>query len=201
MVVTIGVDQCLDRHPQKARRLPWIDAGLHEPRRRGVPENMRQGNAVIERKSIGVAAGLAFLAPGYDAMRDIRNLKAALSDTARDLPEWAPTCPEHQATDEILKRGRVVERAMQRMVETLLSVSDGQKFLSKRNIGKIHRWGNRPSSPFSRFDLKIEDRGLLVRSNTFAGDHYANVLIADQSDRDLPSMNDSSITHIRKMVA
>jgi hypothetical protein len=41
MVMTINAIQHLDRHAEKARRFPFVDAVLHQPGRRGVPQRVR----------------------------------------------------------------------------------------------------------------------------------------------------------------
>ncbi|WP_157865890.1 hypothetical protein [Mesorhizobium japonicum] len=148
----------------------------------------RLGSTVIQKMSIGTAAGLRLLADGYDVALDMRQLKAALIDAAKPLPEWAPTSPEHPSTDEILRRGRFVERAMKHMVFALADVEDGTRFFARKNLALIHRWGNRPETPFSQFEMKLSDRQLLVRSDTFVGRHYANVIVPERvtSTDDLP---------------
>jgi hypothetical protein len=41
VVVTADPVEHLNRHTEKASRFPFVDASLHEPRCRGVPQRMR----------------------------------------------------------------------------------------------------------------------------------------------------------------
>ncbi|CAN7370017.1 hypothetical protein [Aminobacter ciceronei] len=161
----------------------------------------RTGNAVIQRKSIGRASGLKFLAYGYDVKRDVRHLQTALTDAAQPLPDWSPTTPEHPATDEILKRGRMVARAMRSMLATLASIDDGQRFFARKNLLLLHRWGNRPNTPFARFEISVDGRQVLFRSDSFAGLHYANVVVPEGTHTALPPANDPDVVFIERKVA
>lgn len=42
VMVTVDLLHHIDRHPDQARRLPWIDASLQHPGHRGVPQHMRR---------------------------------------------------------------------------------------------------------------------------------------------------------------
>lgn len=137
----------------------------------------RNGNAVIQRKLLGTADGLSFLSRGYDVNKEVRRTKSALATVEDQLPEWTPSSPEHPSTAEILKRGRLVEKSLQRVPDVLTAVNDGLSFLRKQNIALIHQWGNRSDNPYVRFEMKIVERQLHVRCDSFGGAHYANVII------------------------
>lgn len=139
----------------------------------------RLGNAVVQSKSIGKAAGLRFLWEGYSAARDLRQMKSALADSEHPLPEWHATSPEHPATDEIIRRGRMLEKALRNMLPALADIQDGIGFFAPKNVGLIHRWGNRPQTPFAKFEFGLAGRQLLVRCRSIAGEYFANVLIPD----------------------
>lgn len=161
----------------------------------------RSGNAVIQRKSIGKADGLKFLAEGYDVARGVRLLQSALSDAENPLAEWSPTSPEHAATEDVLKRGRIVEKAMRSMLVILASIGDGQTFLVRKNLLLLHRWGNRPSTPFIRFEISVDGRQVLFRSESFAGAHYANVIVPEGTNNSLPPANDPDVKFFEKKAA
>jgi len=160
----------------------------------------RHGNVVIQRKSIGKAAGLKFLAEGYDVARDTRRLKMGLSDAERALPEWAPMNPEHPGTEEILKRGQFVEKVMRDMLATLALIMDGQEFLKRKHLSMLHRWGNRPGTPFGRFEIKADANQVLVRSDTYAGIHYANVNVPARAHHPIPVVH-TDVAIIQKKVS
>ena len=42
MMVAVDLVEHLDAHAEKARRLPFVDAGLHQPRRCRVAQRMRR---------------------------------------------------------------------------------------------------------------------------------------------------------------
>lgn len=161
----------------------------------------RNGNPVIQEKLIGTAAGLRFLSRGYDVEKRIRQIKSALGTVEVELPEWAPSSPEHPATEEILKRGRLVEKSIQRIPELLADINDGLLFLRRKNLSLVHRWGNRMDTPFARFEIKSDDRQLQVRSNSFAGDHYTNVLIPAAAKLAPAKSPDPVIEQLIRMVA
>jgi hypothetical protein len=46
MMVSVHAIEHLDRHSEKAGRFPFVDAGLHEPGRRGVPQGVRHDLAL-----------------------------------------------------------------------------------------------------------------------------------------------------------
>ncbi|MBT1155751.1 hypothetical protein J1C56_09115 [Aminobacter anthyllidis] len=188
-----GYSQFLHRELAQTNGELFVDADL------GMKD--RLGNAVIQRKAIGRAHGLKFLAEGYDVKRDVCQLQSALADAAHPLPGWSPTTPEHPATEEILKRGRMVERAMRSMLATLASIEDGQKFFARKNLQTLHRWGNRPNTPFARFEISVDGRQVLFRSESFAGPHYANVVVPEGAHTPLPPANDPDVVFIERKVA
>jgi len=161
----------------------------------------RNGTAVIQEKLIGTAAGLRFLSRGYDVEKRIRQTRSALSTVEVELPEWIPSSPEHPATAEILKRGRLVEKSIQRIPGLLADINDGLLFLRRKNLSLIHQWGNRMDTPFARFEIKSDDRQMQVRSNSFAGDHYANVLIPAAAKLAPVKTPDPAIEQLIRMVA
>lgn len=161
----------------------------------------RNGNAVIQEKLIGTAAGLKFLSRGYNVEKQVRQAKSALATAEVDLPKWEPSSPEHPATTEILKRGRLVENSIQRIPRTISDINDGLLFLQKRNLFLIHQWGNRMDTPFARFEIKNDDRQLRVRSNSFAGDHYANVIILGAAKLEPAKALDPQVEQLIRMVA
>lgn len=139
----------------------------------------RLGNAVVQSKAIGKAVGLRFLWEGYSAARDLSQLKSALSHTEHPLPRWEATSPEHPATDEIIKRGRALEKALRTILPTLGDVRDAMEFFAPKNVALISRWGNRPQTPFVKFEFRLSDRQLLIRVRSIAGEYFANVLLPD----------------------
>lgn len=65
----------------------------------------------------------------------------------------------------------------------------------------IQRWGNRPQTPFERFEIKLSDRQVLIRSNTFAGDHYANVILPEGLQLSAPDQANPYVAVVASMVA
>lgn len=161
----------------------------------------RNGNAVIQQELIGTAAGLSFLTHGYNVALDVRRARSALATGEDQLPDWAPSSPEHPSTNEILKRGRLVEKALQRIPGVLAEINDGLLFLQRRNIALIHQWGNRMDNPYVRFEIKIDDRQLRVRSSSIAGDYYANVIIPAGAKLTPTADIAPEISHLMRMVA
>lgn len=161
----------------------------------------RHGNAVIQRKQLGTANGLRFLDRDYDISRQVKRGRSALSTVEDDLPEWTPSSPEHPSTDEILKRGQLVQRALERIPEMLEDIKDGLLFLRPRNIAMIHQWGNRVDNPYTRFEVKSDDRQVRIRCNSFAGEHYANVVIPPGAKLAVDNLPAPDLTPLTSMVA
>lgn len=148
----------------------------------------RHGEAVIQKRSLGVAAGLRFLAHDFDVAGILRRARMGEQALRVPLPEWKAETPEHPATDAILKAGRGVERVLKAVPAARDGMLDAQAFLKGKNLALIQRWGSHPASPFSRLEIKRDERQLFVRSNTYRGQHYANVLVPPETADPLPSV-------------
>ena len=59
MVVSVSLGEHFNGHPEEAGGLPHIDAGLHEPGRRRVSQDVRSHLAVKPRVSDGRGESLA----------------------------------------------------------------------------------------------------------------------------------------------
>lgn len=161
----------------------------------------RNGNAVIQKKIIGTAAGLEFLRESFAPLSILRTVKMALEGTAVDLPEWAAVAPEHPATSDILKLGRNVERALEKFPQARAELEDAAKFLSRKNVDLLHRWGSAGSSPFLVFEMKMKGGQLIARTTSYAGQHYANVPVPDEATLIVPPANHPAFGWAKEIVA
>lgn len=162
----------------------------------------RAGNAVLQRRIIGTAAGLSFLKLDARPCRVLRTARAALAKTSIALPDWKAASPEHAATDDILRLGRGVAKALRDIPEAIDVVRDGQAFLRAKNVALIHRWGNRTDTPFTLFHMDRNGRQLTIRVSSYAGRFFASPLAASDHLTDiLPERQDGTVQWLKGIEA
>lgn len=161
----------------------------------------RHGKPVIQKKIIGTAAGLEFLREAFAPVAILQMVKKAMEGTAIDLPEWAAVTPEHPMTSDILRLGRNVERALEKFPQARIEIEDAAKFLKRKNVDLLQRWGSSGSSPFLVFEMKMKGGQLIARTASHAGQHYANVPVPDEAALIVPPANHPAFAWAKEVVA
>jgi hypothetical protein len=159
----------------------------------------RLGNAVMQERVIGTASGLLFLAEGAQAHRAAKRAKMVMSFLENPLPAWEPSTPEHPATEEVLRVGRAVSKALKELPRVRDTLKDAQDFIEAKNIANIHRWGRNPQSGFGSFEMRRDGKQLFIRATTFAGRFYANVLLPKKLSEPIPANDHPMLTLITGM--
>jgi hypothetical protein len=159
----------------------------------------RHGKVVRQTQVIGTGAGLAFLRASFAPVKVVRRAKAALAATEFELPEWEPMTPEHQATEDILKLGRNLEKSLQDLPDARDAIEDAGRFLSAKNIRLLNRWGSAPSSPYAAFEMKTRGKQLVVRIRSFTGRYYANATVPEEKELKVPDAMDPAMAWAKGM--
>lgn len=160
------------------------------------------GEAIFQKRIIGTASGLSYLAPSSRPVRALGNARAALAKAEAALPHWQASSPEHPSTGDILRLGRGVASALRKVPDVLDIVRDAQSFLDPKNIGLINRWGNRSDTAYSLFQMERKSRQLVIRVRSYAGDFFASPLAASEYlNADLPAVNDETLQWLKELAA
>lgn len=135
------------------------------------------GAKVYEDRLIGTVVGLSFIAVSFDPVGALKKAKAILDDMERPLPPWTPGQSDPDAEAEILKRGAAVNSVSLIISQQIDLVREAQRFLAKSNLALLEKWGHHSGSPFASLVCRMEGNQLVMRSNSFAGDHYSKPIV------------------------
>jgi hypothetical protein len=98
MVMAIDALHHLDRHPEEARCLPEVDAGLHQPCRCGVPQDVRRDALADTGRGHRAAEALAHRAHRLAVPLDHRVLGDAEALPAPQVSQKARRQPDGRLT-------------------------------------------------------------------------------------------------------
>lgn len=156
-----------------------------------VTENLgmkdRNGNAVVQRKSIGRAQGMSLFDEDFEPKTALRLCMLAINDLSLPLPQWKPTMEKDEPTNEILRRGGAMEKAIRQLAIIRDGLADAQQFFEAKNLRAITRWATAADNgAFSEFELKRDARQLLLRARSLKGAFYANIMVPETTFDKLP---------------
>ena len=77
-------------------------------------------------------------------------------------------------------------KMMKAVRETVALIDNAQRFLSSFTMSLLERWGRNEQSPFRSLTFTQTGKQILLRSVSFAGEHYANALVPDAALTNLP---------------
>ncbi|MBZ9926806.1 hypothetical protein [Mesorhizobium sp. BR1-1-4] len=146
----------------------------------------QKGQVILDTVVLGQAYGYVFLKRGFGPQNVLREAKAFLATMDTPLPAWSPGETNDAATLEILSRGGQAIKMMGAVRETVALISSAQLFLGNFTLALLERWGRNEQSPFGSLAFNKSGNQLLLRSVSFAGEHFANALFPDATLADLP---------------
>ncbi|WJR67251.1 hypothetical protein QTA58_00305 [Neorhizobium sp. CSC1952] len=160
-----------------------VDTGLRDQRRRKVYETVQ----------IGTLVGREFLENKAPA-KTLRAILRTLDGIDEPLPNWTPGDESNDALDEILRRGREIIPAIQKMKLVRDYVADARLFLHENNLKLFERWGELENSPFERLEFRRRGSWIFLDSVSFHGRHKAYFRISEDMFMPLPEASDSSFS-------
>ncbi|TIW62988.1 MAG: hypothetical protein E5V48_02705 [Mesorhizobium sp.] len=139
----------------------------------------QKGQVVLETVVLGTVYGYVFLKKGFAPQNVLREAKAFLATMDSPLPPWSPGGTDDAATTEILTRGDQALKMMKAVRETVALVGSSRMFFDVATLGLLERWARNEQSPFRSLTFGRSGNQLLLRSDTFAGQHFANAILPD----------------------
>ncbi|RWC76086.1 MAG: hypothetical protein EOS30_09845 [Mesorhizobium sp.] len=146
----------------------------------------QKGQVILDTVLLGQAYGYVFLKRGFGPQNVLREARGFLTTMDTPLPAWSPGGTNDAATLEILSRGGQAIKMMSAVRETISLISSAQLFLGNFTLALLERWGRNEQSPFRSLVFNKSGKQLLLRSVSFAGEHFANALFPDITLADLP---------------
>lgn len=160
----------------------------------------RNGNTVVQRKSIGRAKGMSLFDEDFEPKTALRLCMLAINDLSLPLPQWKPTMEKDEPTNEILRRGSAMEKAIRQLAIIRDGLADAQQFFEAKNLRAITRWATAADNgAFSEFELKRDARQLLLRARSLKGAFYANIMVPETTFDKLPDA--AAVTIIERPIS
>jgi hypothetical protein len=165
-----------DLHKRQGEISIKNDAGLRDQR----------GQVILDTVVLGRAYGYVFLKKGFAPQNIFREAKAFLGTMDTPLPPWSPGGDDEEVTLEILTRGGQALKMMIAIRNSVSLIASAQMFLSTFTLALLERWSRNEQSPFRSLTFARSGKQILLRSVSFAGQHFANALLPDAAMVGLP---------------
>ncbi|RWG23324.1 MAG: hypothetical protein EOQ55_00785 [Mesorhizobium sp.] len=146
----------------------------------------QKGQVILETVVLGQVYGYVFLKRGFAPQNVLREARAFLATMDTPLPPWSPGSTDDSATLEVLARGGQAIKMMSAVRDTVSLIDTAQRFFGNFTLALLERWGRNEQSPFRSLTFTRSDKQILLRSVSFAGEHYANALVPDAALASLP---------------
>lgn len=153
----------------------------------------QNGAPVYRTYSLGVVRG-ANLFGKFVPYQELLTFLDVIADLRNPLPPWSAGDEDAATEAEILARGKEANLLPERIISVIDRVHLARGFLYRDNLALIERWGRNTGSPFKSLVCGIQqDDRLVIRSITFEGAHFANPVLPDGVDDELPTIPASII--------
>ena len=141
------------------------------------------------RAASGELKGLEFLSPSFAPAALVSSLRAACADLRKPLPEWAVEEGENSAAKEIIRRGRRIDAVLRALPAGRDDIALAQAFLQPANLRTLERWAGSGLSPFDTLIIRWRNSRIILRSATWAGAHYCELLVHPGWDAGVPKLH------------
>lgn len=142
------------------------------------------------RAASGELQGLAFLSPSFAPGALLSSLRAACAELSKPLPEWTVAEGENCAAKEIMRRGRRVNVALKSLPTGCDDLTSAQEFLQPGNLRTLERWAGSGLSPFDTLTIRWQSNRIILRSATWAGAHYCELLVHPGWNAEVPKLHE-----------
>jgi len=136
----------------------------------------QRGNQQAARVVLGVVEGYEFFEAGLSSSLETARAVAAIEDLGTDLPAWSAEAADGEAEREILARGRAADTALSDIVSMLERAVRCQRILSQQSMATMVT--HHALLGLSSLEMRIETNQLIIRAESFEGNHFARELLS-----------------------